>query len=87
MRPRCWKICRGPDATGIRRWLLMAVWPMDNGDYELAARVWLTLRQQDYWTPSTAAARLGYPLTLEQLASRELALQQYRPPRRALRRA
>lgn len=51
---------------------------MEQGEYELAARVWLTLKQEPFWTPSTAAARLGFPLSLENLASRELALTQYR---------
>ena len=41
---------------------------MDNADYELAARIWMTLQQQDYWTPSTATARLGFPLSLERMA-------------------
>ncbi len=51
---------------------------MGQEEYELAARIWLTLKEQPYWTPSTAAARLGFPLSLENLASREMALQQYR---------
>ena len=51
---------------------------MDQGDYELAARIWLTLQNQDYWTSSTAQARLAFPMSLEQLASRERALAQYR---------
>ena len=51
---------------------------MAEGEFELAARVWLTLKQEPYWTPSTAAARLGFPLSLENLASREMALAQYR---------
>jgi tetratricopeptide (TPR) repeat protein len=55
---------------------------MDNQDYELAARIWMTLQEQDYWTPSTATARLGFPLSLEKLAgqqrtSTELALLQF----------
>lgn len=51
---------------------------MDTEDYELAARVWLTLQEQDYWTPSTASARLGFPASLEMLASPEAALTQYK---------
>ena len=55
---------------------------MDNQDYELAARIWMSLQEQDYWTPSTATARLGFPLSLEKLAgeqraSTELALMQF----------
>jgi hypothetical protein len=51
---------------------------MDQGDYELAARIWLTLQNQDYWTSSTAQARVAFPMSLERLASREMALTQYR---------
>jgi hypothetical protein len=51
---------------------------MDNEDYELAARIWLTLQNQEYWTTSTAQARLAFPVSLEKLASRELALNGYR---------
>lgn len=51
---------------------------MEQGDYELAARIWLTLQKQGYWTSSTAQARLAFPMSLEQLASREMALTQYR---------
>lgn len=55
---------------------------MDNEDYELAARIWMTLQEQDYWTPSTATARLGFPLSLERMAgdgraTTELALLQF----------
>lgn len=56
---------------------------MDNGDYELAARIWLTLQNQQYWTTSTAQARLGFPVSLEKLASREMALMQYRVAERS----
>ena len=51
---------------------------MDSGDYELAARIWLTLQNQDYWSKSTAQARLGFPVSLERLASQEMALLKYR---------
>ncbi|MCZ6854434.1 MAG: hypothetical protein O7G86_11000 [Gammaproteobacteria bacterium] len=51
---------------------------MDNEDYQLAARIWLTLQTQDYWTSSTAAARLGFPLSLERMASQDMALERYR---------
>ncbi len=56
---------------------------MEQGDYELAARIWLTLQNQDYWTSSTAQARLAFPMSLEQLASRERALTQYRKAERS----
>lgn len=50
---------------------------MDNGDYELAARIWLTLKTEGYWTESSATARLAFPMSLEHMASRELALTNY----------
>ncbi len=56
---------------------------MDNEDYETAARIWLTLQNQDYWTSSTAAARLGFPVSLENLASPRRALVQYRAAERS----
>jgi hypothetical protein len=56
---------------------------MDNEDYELAARIWLTLQNQQYWSSSTAQARLAFPVSLERLASREMALEQYRQAERS----
>jgi hypothetical protein len=50
---------------------------MDNGDYELAARIWLSLKKDGYWTESSATARLAFPMSLEHMASRELALTNY----------
>ena len=56
---------------------------MDTEDYELAARIWMTLQGQAYWTASTATARLGFPLSLERLAltgqraSTQMALKEY----------
>ncbi len=51
---------------------------MESGDYELAARVWLNLQQQPSWNPSTASARLGFPLSLENMQREDLALTHYR---------
>jgi len=51
---------------------------MESGDYELAARVWLRLQQQPMWTPSTASAQLGFPLSLENMERQDLALAHYR---------
>jgi hypothetical protein len=51
---------------------------MDQGDWGLAARVWLTLSEGDVWTQSSAAARLALPMSLEQMASGQQALLQYR---------
>ena len=51
---------------------------MDNGDYELAARIWLSLKKDAYWSESSATAQLGFPMSLEHMSSRELALTNYR---------
>ncbi len=75
------KVLGGLPGEGRYRELALASYgglAMEQGDYELAARIWLTLQNQDYWTSSTAQARLAFPMSLEQLASRERALTQYR---------
>ncbi|MEM7002864.1 MAG: hypothetical protein AAF529_18910 [Pseudomonadota bacterium] len=57
---------------------------MDTEDYELAARIFMTLKDEAHWTPSTASARLGFPLSLEKMAASgqraatNMALNQYR---------
>jgi tetratricopeptide (TPR) repeat protein len=51
---------------------------MDNGDYELAARIWLSLKNQATWSESSATAQLGLPMSLEHMSSRGLALTHYR---------
>ena len=51
---------------------------MESGDYELAARVWLSLQQQSAWNPSSASARLCFPLSLENMQRQDLALAHYR---------
>lgn len=56
---------------------------METEDYELAARIWMTLENQDYWTSSTAQARIGFPVALEKLASQDMALVQYRSAERS----
>jgi len=56
---------------------------METANYDLAARIWLTLQNQDYWTTSTAQARLGFPLSLEHLASGDMALVQFRAAERS----
>ncbi len=56
---------------------------METQDYELAARIWMTLENQDYWTSSTAQARIGFPVALEKLASQDMALVQYRAAERS----
>lgn len=56
---------------------------MDNEDYELAARIWMTLKEQEYWTAATATARIGFPMSVERMAGQgnrvttEMALTQY----------
>jgi hypothetical protein len=50
---------------------------MDNGNYELAARIWLTLKTDGYWTESSATAQLAFPMSLEHMASRAQALTNY----------
>ncbi len=44
---------------------------------ELAARIWLTLQQDGGWTSSAAAARLGFPMSLEALAEPHTVLTHY----------
>jgi hypothetical protein len=56
---------------------------METQDYELAARIWMTLENQDYWTSSTAQARIGFPVALEKLASQDMALVQYQAAERS----
>ncbi len=51
---------------------------MDNGDYELAARIWLSLKNEASWSESSATAQLGLPMSLEHMSSRGLALTHYR---------
>ncbi|MEQ8859459.1 MAG: hypothetical protein RIC56_12500 [Pseudomonadales bacterium] len=47
-------------------------------DYELAARIWLTLLRQEGWSAGHAMAQLGLPMSLERLASPAHALDRYR---------
>jgi hypothetical protein len=68
-------------ASGRYRDPALASWgatAMANGDFELAARIWLTLTEQSHWTASTAQARLGFPLSLDRLDARSAALTRYR---------
>ena len=51
---------------------------MEQGNYELAARVWLNLQTDAIWSPSTATAHLGFPLSLEHMDRGDLALTHYR---------
>lgn len=56
---------------------------MQRAEHELAARIWLTLLEQDGWSEGHAAARLGLPMSLEQLASPAHALERYRDAEQA----
>ncbi|HEX7035147.1 MAG TPA: hypothetical protein VF210_05205 [Pseudomonadales bacterium] len=51
---------------------------MARGEYDLAARIWLTLLEQDGWSRGHAAARLGLPMSLEKLDREAQALERYR---------
>lgn len=51
---------------------------MARGEHELAARIWLTLLEQDGWSRAHAAAQLGLPISLERLALASHALDRYR---------
>ncbi len=55
---------------------------MARGDDELAARVWLTLLEQDGWSSGRASAYLGLPVSLERLQSPAHALERYRTAER-----
>lgn len=85
--PRAEKVLADLPAEGRYQDVAMAAYgglAMDTENYELAARIWMTLQEQDYWTPSTATARLGFPMSLEKLAidgnlaTADMALEQYR---------
>ena len=72
--------------TGRYRDIAMASYgglAMENEDFELAARIWLTLQEQQYWSSSTAQARLGFAASLEKLASQDMALVAYRAAERS----
>ncbi|MDZ7670389.1 MAG: hypothetical protein U5Q16_13590 [Gammaproteobacteria bacterium] len=56
---------------------------MQRAEHELAARIWLTLLEQDGWSEGHAVARLGLPMSLERLASPAHALQRYRDAEQA----
>ena len=56
---------------------------METGDYELSARIWLALQKEPRWNVSTAAALLGYPMSLEHLEAPRQALHAYQTAERA----
>ncbi len=55
---------------------------MQREENELAARIWLTLQQDEGWTASATAARLGFPMSLQSVASPEMVLTHYQAAER-----
>ncbi len=51
---------------------------MEHGDYELAARIWLTLANETPWSSAGKTAQVAYPMCLEHIAAPNIALTQYR---------
>ncbi len=51
---------------------------MEHGDYELAARIWLTLTNETPWSSAGKTAQVAYPMCLEHIAAPNVALTQYR---------
>jgi tetratricopeptide (TPR) repeat protein len=57
---------------------------MDGGDYDLAARIWLSLRDAAHSESARLSALVGYPMSLEHVAAPSAALAEYRNARAAL---
>jgi hypothetical protein len=51
---------------------------MEHGDYELAARIWLTLANETPWSSAGKTAQVAYPMCLEHIAPPDVVLAQYR---------
>jgi hypothetical protein len=51
---------------------------MGHGDYELAARIWLTLANEAPWSTAGKTAQVAYPMCLEHIAAPAVVLAQYR---------
>jgi hypothetical protein len=51
---------------------------MEHGDYELAARIWLTLANEAPWSTAGKTAQVAYPMCLEHIAAPTVVLAQYR---------
>ncbi len=51
---------------------------MEHGDYELAARIWLTLANEAPWSSAGKTAQVAYPMCLEHIAAPNVVLAQYR---------
>jgi len=69
-----------PDSSRYRDSALAAYGnlAMSREDYALAARIWLTLKEDDRWLSSGAIARIGFPLALHQLQNPDNVLAHYR---------
>jgi hypothetical protein len=51
---------------------------MEHGDYELAARIWLTLAGEAPWSTAGKTAQVAYPMCLEHIAAPSMVLTHYR---------
>ncbi len=51
---------------------------MEHADYELAARIWLTLVNEAPWSTAGKTAQVAYPMCLEHIAAPNVVLAQYR---------
>jgi hypothetical protein len=69
-----------PDSSRYRDSALAAYGnlAMSREDYALAARIWLTLKDDDRWLASGAIARIGFPLALHKLQNPDNVLAHYR---------
>ena len=55
---------------------------MEQKDYNLAARIWLTLKQEEKWHTSNAIAHLGFPMALEGMSEPRWVLTHYQSAER-----
>jgi len=55
---------------------------MEQKDYNLAARIWLTLKQDEKWQTSNAIAHLGFPMALEGMSEPRWVLTHYQSAER-----
>ena len=63
-------ILRSLPGTGRYRNLALATYAsmaMQDADHDTASRIWQSLNNQEHWTAITASARLGLPMSLEQM--------------------
>lgn len=69
-----------PDSSRYRDSALAAYGnlAMSREDYALAARIWLTLKEDRRWMSSGAIARIGFPLALQKLQNPDNVLAHYR---------